>query len=170
MNALMGGQSGEGSVMGIIMMMMQNMMQQANAASERQTQMMLAMMNASAQGNAAQMAAMQENMRAQSERDQRDKQNQIELITRLTEASKSSGSSSTDFFKGVEFMKQFSTSQVEAAIAKVKSGESDGLSLESILETVVQGFQAFQAYQEMKGNNPAVPGGLPTPPTEVMPS
>lgn len=162
MGALMGG-SPEGGIMGIIMMMMQNMMQQANQASERQTQMMLAMMQASAQGNQAQMAAMQENMRAQAERDQRDKQSQIELITRLTEASKGGGGSN-DFFKGVEFMKQFSTGQLETVLAKAKSGESDGLNLESILETLMQGFQAFNAYQELsKGGTPAIPGVTPTP-------
>lgn len=165
MGALMGG-SPEGGIMGIIMMMMQNMMQQANQASERQTQMMLAMMQASAQGNQAQMAAMQENMRAQADRDSRDKQNQIELITRLTEASKNGGGGSTDFFKGVEFMKAFTTGQVETAIAKIKGGENDGLSVESILETLAQGFQAFQAYQEMsKGGAP-----LPSPGVEVPPS
>jgi hypothetical protein len=157
MSALMGAGT-DGGIMGIIMMMMQNMMQQANQASERQTQMMLAMMTTAGNSSAAQIAAMQENMRAQAERDQRDKQAQIELMLKLSEA-KGSGNSTggeDSFFKGVEFMRHFSTQQLEM-MKQQAAGKSGGdFDLEGIIGTVLEALQGFNAFKEFSGA-----GGLP---------
>jgi hypothetical protein len=154
------GASPEGGIMGIVMMIMQNMMQQGAQAAERQTQIMIAMMQSSATMSQTQLAAAQENMRLQSERDQRDKQSQIELMLKLTESKGSGNSSGSEdsFFKGVEFMRHFSTQQIENLKAQAKGGGD--LDLEGIIGTVLEALQGFNAFKEMSG------GGLPVPAVE----
>ncbi len=162
MMAMMGG--GDGGIMGLVMMMMQQMMQSQQAASQQQSQMMMAFITTMSTGNQAQIQAAQEAMNRQADRDARDKESQMTMLIKLTEAGKGGGGSN-DFFKGVEFMKQFSTSQIEATLAKVKGGGDDGgLNLESILETLGQAFQAFSAYKEISGGM----AGVPIPSPEVV--
>lgn len=146
MNAMMG----EGGVMGLVMMMMQQMMQAQTQAASNQSQMMMAFIQSMASGNQAQIAAAQEAMNRQSERDSRDKESQMAMLVKLTEARGNSSNSEETFFKGVEFMRQFSTQQIEMAKATAK-GEGGGLDLESILESVGQALQGFSALKEMSG-------------------
>src|ERR1700749_372424 len=147
MQAMMGGQ--QGGMLGLIMMMMQQMMQSYAEASRQSMQMMMAFMQTMSTGNAAQIQAAQDAMNRQAERDRADKQAQIELITRLTEARGNSSGSEETFFKGVEFMRQFSTQQIEMAKASAKGGGD--FDLESILESVAQALQGFSALKEMSG-------------------
>lgn len=148
--------TGDGGIMGLIMMMMQQMMQASAQAGERQTQMMIAMMQASSSGSQANVQAMQAQMQAQAERDQRDKQSQIELMLKLTEARGAGNSTGGEesFFKGVEFMRHFATQQVEMMKATAK-GDSD-FDLEGLLGTVMQALQGFNALQEIKTGLPGV--------------
>jgi hypothetical protein len=149
MAAMMGG--GEGGIMGLVMMMMQQMMQSQQAAAQQQSNMMMAFIQTMAQGNQTQITAAQEAMNRQAERDAKDKQLQIEMMMKLAEVRQSGNSTGGEeaFFKGVEFMRHFSTQQVEMAKASAKSGGE--FDLESILESVGQALQGFSALKEMSG-------------------
>jgi len=166
MQAMMSGGGPQGGIMGVMMMMMQGMMQQASQASERQTQMMIAMMQTSSTGSQAQVASMQANMQAQAERDQRDKQSQIELMLKLTEARGAGNSTGGEesFFKGVEFMRHFATTQLEAQKLAAAGGSKDGFDLEGVIGTVLEALQGFNAFREMSGGGvpgaPAVPAAV----------
>lgn len=151
MTAMMGG--AQGGVMGLVMMMMQQMMQAQSQAAANQSQMMMAFIQSMASGNQAQIAAAQEAMNRQAERDARDKESQMAMLVKLTEARGNSTGSEETFFKGVEFMRQFSTQQIEMAKATAAAGSKGGgdFDLESILESVGQALQGFSALKEMSG-------------------
>ena len=164
MMAMMGA-SGEGGIMPLIMMMMQQMMQQQSQASQQSMQMMMAFMQTMASGTAADKQAAQEAMNRQAERDARAAELQMNMMKEmmaLRQPGNSTGGEES-FFKGVEFMRHFSTQQIEMAKASV-SGKSGGdFDLESILESIGQAMQGFSALKEISGS-----GGIPTP--EVGPS
>lgn len=164
MMAMMGG--GEGGIMGLVMMMMQQMMAGQSAAAANQSQMMMAFIQSMATGNQAQIAAAQENMNRQAERDSRDKEAQMAMLIKLTEARQAGNSTGGEesFFKGVEFMRHFATQQVEMMKATAKGGDKE-LDWESLIESGLQALQTFNAFKDIAGG-----GGLPgaTPPTEVV--
>ncbi len=168
MAAMMGGGMPEGGIMGLVMMMMQNMMQQQSQASQQASQMMMAFMQSMATGNAAQIQAAQEAMNRQAERDRADKQSQIELITRLTEARGGGDSTGGEasFFKGVEFMRHFSTQQLEMMKQQAAGKGGSDFDLEGIIGTVLEALQGFNAFKEMSGAG--LPGTVATPPTEII--
>ncbi len=142
---------GDGGTMGLIMMMMQQMMQAQTTAAANQSQMMMAFIQSMASGNQAQIAAAQENMNRQAERDARDKESQMAMLIKLTEARGTGNSTGGEdsFFKGVEFMRHFATQQVEMMKTHAK-GDSD-FDLEGLLGTVMQALQGFNALNDMKG-------------------
>jgi len=151
----------EGGIMPLIMMMMQNMMTQQQEASRQSMQMFMGFMQTMASGSQADKQAAQEAMQRQAERDQRAAENQMKMMLELTSARQAGNSTGGEesFFKGVEFMRHFATQQVEMMKAQAKGGDGGGLDLESIVDTVVQGLQGFNAFREMaNGAVPAVPG------------
>jgi hypothetical protein len=164
MMAMMGGGGGEGGIMGLVMMMMQQMMQSQQQAAANQSQMMMAFIQTMATGNQAQIQAAQESMNRQSERDARDKESQMAMLIKLTEARQSGNSTGGEesFFKGVEFMRHFATQQVEVMKASAKGKED--FDWESLLESGLQALQTFNAFKDMGA------GGLPGAPvpTEVV--
>lgn len=145
MQALMGGQGG---ILGLIMMMMQQMMAAQAQASAQQSQMMIAMMNQGSERSKESLQMMLTTFQAQSESQQRDKQAQLELMKELAAARSSGGGSDDAFFKGVEFMRHFSTQQMEGMKAAMKeaSGEFDW---EGLIETGLQALQGFSAFKGM---------------------
>lgn len=165
MAAMMGG---DGGIMGLVMMMMQQMMQSQQAASQQQSQMMMAFIQTMASGNQAQIQAAQEAMNRQAERDARDKESQMAMLVKLTEARQAGNSTGGEdsFFKGVEFMRHFSTQQLEM-MKQQAAGKSGGdFDLEGIIGTVLEALQGFNAFKEMSGAG-GLPGAAPTP-TEVI--
>lgn len=152
MMAMMGG--GEGGTMGIVMMMMQQMMQAQTQAAANQSQMMMAFIQSMASGNQSQIAAAQENMNRQAERDARDKESQMAMLIKLTEARQSGNSTGGEesFFKGVEFMRHFATEKVENAMKLAQGSGKGDFDLEGLLGTVMEAFQGFKAFQDMSGS------------------
>ena len=157
MAAMMSGGGEGGGIMGIVMMMMQQMMQAQSTAAANQSQMMMAFIQSMASGNQAQITAAQENMNRQAERDARDKESQMAMLIKLTEARGSGNSSGTEesFFKGVEFMRHFSTQQIENMKNQAKSGGD--VDLEGIIGTVLEALQGFNAFKEMSVAGGVVP-------------
>lgn len=155
-----------GGIMGLVMMMMQQMMQSQQAASQQQSQMMMAFIQTMASGNQAQIQAAQEAMNRQAERDARDKESQMAMLVKLTEARQSGNSTGGEdsFFKGVEFMRHFSTQQLEM-MKQQAAGKGSDFDLEGIIGTVLEALQGFNAFKEMSGV-----GGLPgaTPPVSEV--
>jgi hypothetical protein len=164
MMALMGGMAGqgEGGIMALVMMMMQQMMQANAAAQAQQTQMFIAMMQNSSSTTAADKAAQQEAYNRQREADRHHEAQMMTMMRELASAKTSSGGSEETFFKGVEFMRQFSKQEIENIKALSKGGETD---LGGLLDTLGEAISGgLQLYQMAKGPEGA---GLPTP--EVPP-
>jgi hypothetical protein len=160
MMAMMGG--GEGGIMGLVMMMMQQMMQSQQAASQQQSQMMMAFIQTMATGNSAQIQAAQESMNRQAERDARDKESQMAMLVKLTEARGAGNSSGGEdsFFKGVEFMRHFSTQQLEMMKQQAAGKGGSDFDLEGIIGTVLEALQGFNAFKEMSSGVPGAPSNV----------
>jgi len=155
MAAMMGGEGG--GIMGLIMMMMQQMMQSSAAAQAQQTQMFMAMMSNSTQQSAAEKQAQQEAYNRQRDQDRQHSEMMMAMMTKLSEARQAGNSSGGEeaFFKGVEFMRHFSTQQIEAMKATAKGGGD--FDLEGLLGTALEALQGFNAFREM--SNGGVPVG-----------
>ncbi len=163
MAAMMGGS--EGGIMPLIMMMMQNMMTQQQEASRQSMQMFMSFMQTMASGTQADKQAAQEAMNRQAERDAKNAENQMLMMVKLTEARQAGNSSGGEeaFFKGVEFMRHFSTQQIEQMkLAASGKGGKDDFDLEGLLGTALEALQGFQAFKGM-----AMGEGVPAP-SEVV--
>lgn len=156
MAAMMGG--GEGGTMGLIMMMMQQMFQQSAESSRQSMQMMMAFMQTMASGTTADKQAAQEAMNRQAERDARSSENQMKMMLELTQARQAGNSSGSEeaFFKGVEFMRHFSTQQIEQMKAAATGKKDSDFDLEGLLGTALEALQGFKAFQDLSG--PGIPG------------
>lgn len=151
MQAMMGG--GEGGIMGLIMMMMQQMMQAQAAAAQNQTQMFMAMMSNTQAQSSEEKASARAELQANIERERISSERTMTLMREMMGAK--GGGSGEDFTRGVEFYRSFANAQIEMARATAKESGDDGVG--SILETLMQAFQGYQALQEMKnGGVPAV--------------
>ncbi len=148
----MGGGSSD-SIMQMFIMMMQQMMQS-------QTQMIVAMMNGSGDRSKEYVQSMQALHDRHAEQSMASTQHMMLLMKELMGARGPQGSGD-EFYKGVEFMREFAKAQVEMAKSSVK--DTDDLS--GVLETVMQAFQGFRAFTSTPGEDtPTMPlpdGELP---------
>ncbi len=144
---MMGG--GEGGIMGLVMMMMQQMMQAQTQAAANQNQMMMAFIQSMASGNQKQIDSAQEAMNRQAERDARDKESQMAMLVKLTEAKGNSSPSEDSFFKGIEFMRAFSTQQIESMKSVIAGKKDNGdFDLEGLVQTALEAFQGLNAFKQ----------------------
>ncbi len=152
MAAMMGAGEG-GGMMGLVMMMMQSMMSQQAEASRQSMQMMMAFMQTMASGTTADKQAAQEAMNRQAERDARASENQMKMMLELTQARQAGNSSGSEeaFFKGVEFMRHFSTQQIEQMKLAATGKKDSDFDLEGLLGTALEALQGFKAFQDMSG-------------------
>lgn len=146
MMAMMGG-GDTGGIMGLIMMMMQQMMQQQAASAASQTQMFIAMMQNSRESSSEEKAQARAELQANIERERISSERTMSLMREMMQSKGQTGSGE-DFTRGVEFYRSFANAQIEMARATAKESGDDGVS--SILETLMQAFQGYQALQEMK--------------------
>lgn len=145
MQQLMGqGGGGLGGIMIAVMQMMQN---QAN----QQTQMFIAMMSNNNQSSVADKAAQQAAYDRQRDADRQHSEQMMLMVKELASAKPSADGGTGDaFFKGVEFMRHFSTQQLETIKAAAKGDTEEGFSLEKLLESGMQALQTFNAFKEIQ--------------------
>lgn len=143
MQAMLG--TGEGGVMGLIMMMMQSMMAQQAQAAQAQTQMFLAMMQGNQQQSAEEKANARAELAANIERERINSERTMTLMREMMQSRGQSGSGD-EFSRGVDFYRSFANAQIEMARATAKESGEDGVS--SILETLMQAFQGYQMLQQ----------------------
>lgn len=140
-------------------MMMQMMMQMMMAQQQSQTQMMLAFMNGSGDRSKEYVNSMQSLHDRHAQANNAANERILTLITTMNQGGGGRGSGE-DFYKGVEFMREFAKAQVEMA----KAGQSDGDSGDKFLDTILEALQGFQAFKDLQntangvGNAPPNPG------------
>ena len=123
-------------MMQMFMVMMQTMMQS-------QSQMMLALMNGSGDRSKEYVHSMQALHDRHAAESGVASQNMLAMVKELASSKAGGGESSDNFFRGVEFMRTFTQSQIENA--KAAAGGDDGL--DGLLGTLMQAVQGFQAFQ-----------------------
>lgn len=154
MQAMMGS-GGEQGFMGLIMMMMQGMMQQQAQAAQAQTQMFLAMMQGNQQQSAEEKANARAELQANIERERIASERTMTLMREMMQ-NRPAGGSGDEFSRGVEFYRSFANAQIEMARASAKESGEDGI--ESLLGTLMQAFQGYQAFKNAEGPAEAVAG------------
>lgn len=137
-------------MMQMFMVMMQTMMQS-------QSQMMLALMNGSGDRSKEYVHSMQALHDRHAAESSAASQNMLAMVKELAVTKTGGGESSDNFFRGVEFMRTFTSSQIENA--KAAAGGDDGL--DGLLGTLMQAVQGFQAFQNMPAVVPVVAAGVP---------
>lgn len=159
--SMFGMPSGDNGIMGLIMMMMQQMMQQSAASQTAQTQMMLAMMNGASDRSKETMMAMSASFEKQAERDREHSQQSMLMMKEAMQARGGGGSDET-FFRGVEFMRTFSTQQIEAARAAAKENGDAGLEglLGSVMQAIEGGMQLYNMSKAVTGEAPVMPSNV----------
>lgn len=159
-NSPMPGLPSDGGIMALLMSMMQMMMQAQQASSQQTTSIMLAMMNGGSERTKEHMQEMRLSYERNSELQRQANESTMNMMRELSAAKNAGGSADETFFRGVEFMRSFSQSQIEMAKAAAKESGDDGL--EGLLQTVMQGIEGFKAFQDVKN---AANGA----PSEVVP-
>ena len=141
MQAMIG--TGDGGIMGLIMMMMQQMMQAQAQAAQNQTQMFLAMMTNTQQQSSEEKAQARAELQANIERERQSAERTMAMMREMMQSRP--GSSGEEFSKGIEFMRSFAMQQIQSA--KEAAGTGGESELERLLGTgleLVQGYMAFK--------------------------
>lgn len=151
MQAMMG--TGEGGVMGLIMMMMQQMMQSQAQAAANQTQMFIAMMQGNQASSAEDKANQRAELQANIERERQASERTMALMREMMQAK--SGGSGEDFTRGVEFMRTFATQQIEMIKSAAKDGGAD-TDWGALVQTGLEALQGAMALKNMMSPTPEV--------------
>lgn len=138
-------------------MMMQMFMTMMQTMAQSQSQMMLAMMNGSGDRSKEYVQSMQALHDRHAAESSNATQNMLMMVKEMAASKSSGGEDSNNFFKGVEFMRNFTQSQIEMAKASAAGSGEDGL--DGLLGTLMQAVQGFSAFQG--ATSPSPTPGLP---------